>query len=127
MVFLSAHELLFLSGFLEADNTHYYFLEMLYPSRKITRMVGHLIVTDHLVTKSFINIYFRGQGLGRLLYLHALEDLGSLSTDFNMASDKAIKMWKFLTEHLEHDYSNGILTVWPNEKGYKSILCPQKI
>ncbi len=79
--------------------------------------VGELNVCDkppYFVEDSAINGYFLRRGLGTVLYLHALNELGSLSTYYHDASFSAQGLWRRLVQRLPShrvDFFAGTLNV----------------
>lgn len=76
---------------------------------------GHLILASdtYKVQSAWVARQFHHRNLGYTLYTHALKKLGSLSTDYNAASDKARKLWRRLINDFEHRIGrDGNITVY---------------
>lgn len=56
----------------------------------------------------------RGKGCGSMLYEHAINQLGKLSTNYHAASSLAQRVWIRLIKKYEHtdEFFTGILTVY---------------
>lgn len=81
--------------------------------------IGELIISDELpyfVDGAEIDEYFVRRGLGTLLYLHALDRLGSLATYYHSSSDAAKALWRLLVRkfpnHHKVDFFAGTLTIF---------------
>ena len=57
---------------------------------------------------------YRGKGCGSMLYEHAIDQLGSLSTNYHAASSLAQRVWKRLIKKYRHtdEFFTGVLTVF---------------
>jgi GNAT superfamily N-acetyltransferase len=57
---------------------------------------------------------YRGKGCGSMLYEHAINELGSLSTNYHAASSLAQRVWKRLIKKYRHkdEFFSGVLTVF---------------
>ncbi len=80
------------------------------------RNIGSLSVVDSslpYVDGAEIDEYFRRRGLGRLLYAHALKELGSLTTYYHAISFSAKQVWASLIREYSHqtDFFAGTLTI----------------
>jgi len=86
--------------------------------RGFSRHIGDLRVTDSLsISSSEIDDYFRKRGLGTLLYVHALKELGSLTTHYHSASVAAKGLWRSLVRRCSSykvDFFDGTLTLKAN-------------
>lgn len=86
------------------------------------KKVGYLSIEKKNKTYivSVINIQkkYRNRGLGKMLYLTALEDLGKLTTFFHKASYYAQLVWLSLIKKYAYrtDYFQGTLTVYNRQK-----------
>jgi len=60
---------------------------------------------------------YRGKGCGSMLYEHAINELGSLSTNYHSASNLAQRLWKRLIKKYRHkdEFFSGVLTVFKKE------------
>lgn len=79
--------------------------------------IGDLLICDeepYLVDEAAIDDYFVRRGLGTLLYLHVLNELGSLTTLYHSASNAAKGLWRGLirrTRSHKTDFWEGTLTI----------------
>ena len=79
--------------------------------------VGYIVVDvdhPHYIESSYIDSYFRGRGLGSMLYKEVLHKYGSISTAYHSASLEAQKVWKSLMVNHKYqtDFFTGRLTVF---------------
>lgn len=84
------------------------------------RLIGDLVITNkspYFVEGAEIDEYFVRRGLGTLLYQHALNQLGSLTTNYPRASAAAQGLWKSLTRihRFKTDFFTGELTIWDSK------------
>lgn len=80
------------------------------------RHVGDLLVIKSVlpyVDGAEIDKYFRRRGLGRLLYVYALKEFGSLTTYYHSISFGAKQLWSSLLREYPHetDFFAGTLTI----------------
>lgn len=80
------------------------------------RYIGSLEVSDsspHFVDTVEIDEYFWRRGLGTLLYVYALNQLGTLSTRYHSASESAQGLWRSLVRNHNHrvDFFAGTLVI----------------
>jgi|GEM_PF-5930730 len=70
------------------------------------------------VSSSVIELKYRGKGYGKLLYSHAIEELGMLKTSYWEASEQAQYCWISLCKIFKYrkDFFNGVLTLYNNPK-----------
>lgn len=85
------------------------------------RFIGDLLITNkppYFVEGAEIDKHFVRRGLGTLLYQHALNQLGSLTTNYPSASVAARGLWKSLTRihRFKTDFFAGELTIWNSTK-----------
>lgn len=86
------------------------------------RYIGNLTVdqldNSFIVAEAFLEEKFRGRGLGKMLYLHAIHKLGQLGTYYHSATKDAQGVWKSLIKNLpyETDFWKNQLTVFANQK-----------
>lgn len=86
------------------------------------RRIGILSIykkSPHFVEEVHLDNYFVKRGLGTKLYLHALKELGSLSTHYNSASDAAKGLWRRLVKRSHNhrtDFFAGTLTIFNRAK-----------
>ncbi len=86
--------------------------------------IGDLLICDeepYSVDGAEIDDYFVRRGLGTLLYLHALNELGSLTTLYHSASDAAKGLWRRLirrTRSHKTDFWKGTLTIYSCDLRY---------
>lgn len=86
------------------------------------RYVGTLSVAKcggkNYVEESDLEDVFQGRGLGKKLYLMALERCGSITTYYHEANQQAQYVWKSLIKKYRYDtdFFKGILTVWNDPK-----------
>ena len=66
-----------------------------------------------LVMESYIHEPMRNRGLGKLLYITALDNFKSLSTKYHDHSDCARNVWLSLMKEFKYttDFLSGILTI----------------
>lgn len=81
------------------------------------RWIGELDICNkspHFVQESGLDEYFFRRGLGTLLYTHALDQLGSLSTRYHSASEAAQGLWRLLVRmhRQKRDFFAGTLTIF---------------
>lgn len=70
------------------------------------RLIGSLSIEGdkpHMIENAWLDEKFRGRGLGRELYEHALIKLGIISTTFHEASGMAQRVWKSLIRDYKYD------------------------
>lgn len=86
------------------------------------RWIGELDICNkspHFVQESGLDEYFFRRGLGTLLYTHALDQLGSLSTHYHSASESAQGLWRRLARtrrDSRFDFFAGTLTVFRKDQ-----------
>lgn len=82
------------------------------------REIGSLSVynvSPYFIGESEIDKYFRKRGLGTQLYIHALNEIGSLTTLYHDISKPAQALWRTLvnqTHNHKIDFFAGTLTVF---------------
>jgi len=83
------------------------------------RNIGELSTSEcrpygHVVEGSHVDEKFRRKGLGKMLYLRALEHHGSLTTFYHRASEEAQRVWKSIMRNHKHDenFLKGTLTAY---------------
>lgn len=93
------------------------------------RHIGQLDICDkspYFVEDVELDDYFHKRGLGTLLYLHALNELGSLTTHYHSSSSAAKGLWRRLVRRLPShrvDFFEGTLTIFPKKlKGAENVL-----
>lgn len=71
----------------------------------------------NFVKVASVNVSYRGKGCGSMLYEHAINKLGSLSTNYHSASSLAQRVWKKLIKKYRHkdEFFTGVLTVFKNK------------
>jgi predicted GNAT family acetyltransferase len=93
----------------------------LYFTKKIVgykEQIGYLTISRkgklNIVRVASIELNMRGKGCGKMLYEHAIKQLGSLTTDYHKASNMAQLLWKRLVQLYRHkmDFFTGQLTVF---------------
>lgn len=84
--------------------------------RGFGRFIGDLMVdrSSCFVAEASQDKHFCKRGLGTLLYTHALEQFGSLTTFFHDASPAAQGLWKSLVRRYPHktDFFKGTVTIF---------------
>jgi len=94
--------------------------EMLFKKGQTPRgfrsLIGGMDVSDespYFIESVSFHDYFQRRGLGTLLYVHVLDQLGSLSTHYHAASDSAQGLWRRLvrTHDYKIDFFAGTLTI----------------
>ncbi len=90
--------------------------------------IGSLCVDNkppYFVDSAEIKDYFQRRGLGTMLYLHALNQLGSLSTLYFSASKEAQGLWRRLVRLMDNnrqDFFAGTLTVFKRTEKKQRIV-----
>lgn len=85
--------------------------------RGFGRHIGILTVDNdppHYICECQIRSHFCRRRLGTLLYVRALTQFKSLTTDFHSASPNAQALWKSLIRKYRYktDFFKGELTIW---------------
>lgn len=110
--YLSIHEEHYSSKKLE------YVLKIKLPNKLQYMDVGYISIVKkgsrYFVRVASVVHTYRGKGCGTMLYEHAINKLGSLSTNYHAASSLAQKVWRRLIKKYKHtdDFFTGILTVY---------------
>lgn len=95
-----------------------YVLQLSLPKKSNPIDVGYIYVIQqpacNVVKVVSVIPQLRGNGCGSMLYEHAINELGSLSTNYHDASSLAQKVWKRLVKKYYHtgDFFSGVLTVF---------------
>lgn len=81
-----------------------------------SKQQGSLVIHNrkpYVIAHSRVSKHFHHRNIGYMLYVHALKELGQLSTEYNQASVKAQKLWRRLMSDYEHHIRrDGIITVY---------------
>ena len=86
------------------------------------RYIGYIKIkkdkNKYWIDESDVWKELQGRGLGKTLYLMALERCGSITTQYHHASEQAQYVWKSLMKKYKFktDFFKGTLTVWNKEK-----------
>lgn len=87
--------------------------------RGFPRIIGELTVhteDNNFVDSAEIVERLQRRGLGTMMYMHALTELGTLTTSYHRASDDAKHLWDKLikTHKYEIDFWKPSLTIFSN-------------
>lgn len=98
-----------------------YVLKIKLPGKLQYMDIGYISIQKkgkyNFVKVASVIINYRGKGCGIMLYEHAINQLGSLSTNYHAASSLAQRVWKRLIKKYKHkdDFFTGVLTVFKKE------------
>lgn len=93
-------------------------LQLNSPDRKYPLDIGYISIIKkgkyNFVKVVSVILPYRGKGCGTMLYEHAIDKLGKLSTRYHFASALAQKVWRRLVKTHRHtdEFFTGVLTVF---------------